>query len=123
MPSTTTGRSFIALRRGDVVLVPFPYAELTTTKTRPALIVSGQVFASAERRITIAAITSNVAAHRNPTSYELPDWTAVGLKKPSVVTAWLATISPQLVQFKVGRLKARDLREVEKRLRIALERA
>jgi len=109
------------LMKGDVVLVPFPYAELTVTKTRPALIVSGKAFASAEGRITVAGITSNVAAHRNATSHELPDWAAAGLKRPSVVTSWLATISPRLVQLKIGRLAVRDLREVEKCLRTALE--
>lgn len=62
-----------------------------------------------------------MAAHRNATSYELPNWAAVGLKKPSVVTSWLATISSQLMQLKVGHLRAQDLREVEQRLRIALE--
>jgi mRNA-degrading endonuclease toxin of MazEF toxin-antitoxin module len=87
----------MTLRRGDVVLVPFPCAELTTTKTRPAVLISGKAFAASERRITVAAITSNVAAHRNATSYELTDWAAAGLQKPSVVTAWLATISPGLV--------------------------
>lgn len=111
----------MALRRGDVVLVPFPYAELTAAKARPAVLVSGRTFASAEGRITVAGITSNVAAHRNSTSYELPDWAGVGLQKPSVVTAWLATISGQLVQLKIGRLSTRDLREVEKRLRTSLE--
>jgi mRNA interferase MazF len=121
MPSTTTGRSSTALRRGDVVLVPFPYAELTATKTRPALIVSGARFAAAEGRITVAGITGNVAAHRNATSYHLADWPAAGLKKPSVVTSWLATISPRLVQFRIGGLTARDLRAVEQRLRVALE--
>jgi mRNA interferase MazF len=117
----TIGRSSTALRRGDIVLVPFPYAELTTTKVRPALVVTGAAFASAEGRITVAGITSNVTAHRNVTSYEIPNWAAVGLKKPSVVTAWLATISTALVQFKVGRLTARDLREVAQRLRVTLE--
>lgn len=111
----------MALRRGDVVLVPFPYAELTATKARPALIMSSQVFASAEGRITVAGITSNVTAHQNATSYELPDWAGAGLKKPSVVTSWLATISPRLVQLKVGSLRAHDLQEVEKRLLIALD--
>jgi mRNA interferase MazF len=111
----------MALKKGDVVLVPFPYAELTTSKTRPAVLMNGKKFASAEGRITVAAITSNVAAHRNPTSYELPDWAAAGLQKPSVVTAWLATLSPRLVQLQIGRLTTQDSREVENRLRIALD--
>ena len=75
----------------------------------------------AEGRITVAGITSNVAGHRNATSYELADWAGAGLKKPSAVTAWLATLSASLVQLKVGHLTARDLREAEKRLRIALD--
>jgi hypothetical protein len=83
--------------------------------------VSSSLFSAAEGRITVAGITSNVAGHCNATSYELPDWAAVGLKKPSAVTSWLATISPTLVQFRVGRLRAQDLREVEQRLRTALE--
>jgi mRNA interferase MazF len=110
----------MATRKGDVVLVPFPYAELTATKARPAVVVNSRMFTAAEGRITVAAITSNVTAHRNATSYELPDWAAAGLKKPSVVTSWLATISPRLVQLRVGRLPARDQREVEKCLRVAL---
>ena len=117
----TTGKSSTGLRRGDVVLVPFPYAELTTTKVRPALVVSSPAFSAAERRITVAGITSNIAAHNNMTSYAIPKWSAAGLQKPSVVTAWLATISAALVQLRVGRLTTRDLREVERCLRIALE--
>ena len=110
----------MALTRGDVVLVPFPYAELTASKTRPAVIVSARVFVSGEGRMTVAGITSQVAAHHNVTSYELPDWAAAGLKKPSVVTAWLATISPQLVRLRVGSLIRRDMKQVERRLRRAL---
>ena len=117
----TTGERSTVLQRGDVILVPFPYAELTTAKTRPAVILSSKAFMFAEGRMTVAGITSNVAAHRNPTSYTLPDWAGAGLKKPSAVTAWLATLSANLVQLKLGRLTAREMREVEKRLRIALD--
>jgi mRNA interferase MazF len=111
----------MGLSRGDLVLVPFPYAEMTSTKARPALIVSGRNFVSAEGRIIVAGITSNVAAHQNATSFAIPNWSATGLKKPSVVTAWLATISPRLIKLKIGRLGNRELREVGKRLRVAMQ--
>ena len=110
----------MVLSRGEVVLVPFPFAELIATKTRPALIVSGEAFQSAEGRIIVAGITSNISAHRNSTSYQLNDWTAAGLRRPSVVTSWVATIIPRLVQLRIGRLTARDLEEVEKCLMAAL---
>lgn len=111
----------MALRRGDIVLIPFPYAEQTASKARPALIVSGRAFLKTEGRIIVAGITSNVAAHRNPTSYELPDWTAAGLKRPSVVTSWLASISPRLVRLQLGHLDRSSMREVENRLQTAME--
>ena len=117
----TTGARSTALQRGDIILIPFPYAQLTATKTRPAVIISSQTFMSAEGRMTVAGITSNVAAHRNPTSYTLPDWAGAGLKKPSAVTSWLATLSANLVQLKLGRLTTREMRELEKRLRVALD--
>jgi mRNA-degrading endonuclease toxin of MazEF toxin-antitoxin module len=31
----------MAFQRGDVVLVPFPFSDLSTTKVRPAVVVSG----------------------------------------------------------------------------------
>ena len=68
-----TGRSSIALRRGDVVLVPFPYAELTATKARPALIVSSDAFTAAEARITVAGITSNVRGSTKNRGADLRD--------------------------------------------------
>lgn len=107
--------------RGDVILVPFPFAELKAAKARPAVIISGETFMAAEGRIIVAGITSNLAAHQNPTTYTLPDWAKAGLKKPSVVTSWVATLSPQLVLLTIGKLTPEDLQEVERRLKVAME--
>jgi hypothetical protein len=32
----------MAFQRGDVIPIPFPYTDLSATKTRPALVVSGE---------------------------------------------------------------------------------
>ena len=32
----------MAFQRGDVVLIPFPYTDLSTSKTRPAVVVSSE---------------------------------------------------------------------------------
>jgi hypothetical protein len=42
----TPGSSSTAPARGDVILAPFPFAELTATKARPAVVVSGRGQAS-----------------------------------------------------------------------------
>ncbi len=44
--------------RGDVVLVPFPFSDQTTTKKRPAVIISSNTYNDTSRDIVIMAITS-----------------------------------------------------------------
>lgn len=34
----------MAFQRGDVVLIPFPFTDLTATKTRPAVVVSSPAY-------------------------------------------------------------------------------
>jgi mRNA interferase MazF len=48
-------------QKGDVVLIPFPFADLTTTKTRPAVVVNVEDFERETRNITVAMITLPVA--------------------------------------------------------------
>lgn len=108
-------------RRGEVVLVPFPFADLTSAKVRPALVVSGALYQRSEPDVIVAAITSNVAANQGPTDYTLQDWRQAGLLARSVVKVSLATLEPSLVRHQLGRLSDRDLQAVEKRLRLALE--
>jgi mRNA-degrading endonuclease toxin of MazEF toxin-antitoxin module len=117
----TPGRSATVPSRGDVILVPFPLAELRAHKARPAVVVSGQEFFRAEGKIVVAAITSNVRAHAGPTNLQLARWRECGLLKPSVVTSWLATLAPDLILMRIGALKTGQLRAVESRLRATLE--
>jgi mRNA interferase MazF len=111
----------MAFSRGDVVLVPFPGADLRTTKTRPAVIVNSTAFTTGEGRLLIAGITSNVTAHRNTTSFQIRRWAGAGLKKPSVVTSWIACITPRLVVHTIGALTIPEMAEVGKRLRSAMD--
>ena len=117
----TPGRRSIAVARGDVVLVPFPYAELTATKARPAVVVSGRQFLSAEGKVVVAAVTSNVKAHVGPTNLPLTEWRGCGLLKPSVVTSWLATLDPKLALMRIGALNGGQLRALDSCLRATLQ--
>ena len=43
--------------RGDVVLVPFPFSDQTTTKKRPAVIISSNTYNDTSRDVVIMAVT------------------------------------------------------------------
>ena len=48
----------MSYKRGDVVLVRFPFTDLTTTKKRPALVISTDLYNQSQINLIIAAITS-----------------------------------------------------------------
>ena len=52
MPSTTR------YRRGDIVLVSFPFTDLSSSKRRPALVVSPDPFNEQGQDVVLIAITS-----------------------------------------------------------------
>lgn len=118
MRSMTSGKTTIVYQQGEVVLLPFPFTDLSATKTRPAVVVSTETYHMATGALIVAMITS--VQHDTPYDYELKDWRAAHLLQPSWVRAKLATLSPSLVRYKPGRLSVEDLGEVERRIHAAL---
>jgi mRNA interferase MazF len=108
----------MAYRKGEVVLVPFPFTDISATKTRPAVVVSVDGFERATGDFTAAMITS--APQSTPYDVALADWKRANLLFPSWMRAKLVTLSPALVRHRLGRLSARDLAAVEQRLQRAL---
>jgi len=98
---------------------PFPFTDLTATKTRPVAVVSVEAFQQETGDFTVAMITS--VPHTTPYDYESKEWQAAHLLRPSWVRAKLATLDPVLVRYRPDQLSAADLAEVEKRIRLALE--
>lgn len=54
MPSTTR------YKRGDIVLVSFPFTDLSSSKRRPALVISPDAFNEHRQDLVLVAITSQV---------------------------------------------------------------
>jgi mRNA interferase MazF len=76
-----------AFRRGDVVLVGFPFTDLAAIKMRPALVVSSDEFNERGQDMILAAITSQVTKKISSPDHFLPaeDQRQAGLPKPSLV--------------------------------------
>ena len=89
-------------RRGDVLLVQFPFSGGAGAKTRPALVVSTDAYHEEWDELLVVAITSRPPRTPRPTDYPLQDWQAAGLTQPSWVRSHLATVDRRLVLRRVG---------------------
>ena len=107
-------------QRSDVVLVPFPFSDLSTTKVRPAVVVSSSLYHTTEPDLLLAALTSKVVTATGPFDYLLSDWRVAGLRHPSALKPVLFTLDPARVIYRLGALTPTDLAQVDQRLRRAL---
>jgi len=93
---------------GDIILVPFPFTDQTTTKKRPAVVVSSGEYNDDRPDLIIMAITSRLHQVDKLGEKLVSDWQGAGLIKPSVFKPILATIENSLVIKQLGRLKNED---------------
>lgn len=101
----------------DVVVVPFPFTDRTTTKRRPALILSdSQAFNLQVGQAVMAMITS---ANNSdwPLDTAIQDLAAAGLPSTSVVRMKLFTLDEKLIIRKAGTLASTDRMRVKEALR------
>ena len=93
---------------GVIVLVPFPFTCLTTSKRRPAVVVSNFTYSSVRPDIVVMAVTSQVRASRALGEVLVLDWQGAGLLKPSVIKPVLMTLEQSLVLRRLGSLRPDD---------------
>lgn len=108
----------MAFRRGDVVLIPFPYTDLSAVKTRPAVVVSGDIYHAARTEMLLAYVSSQMSQVNPTIDHVLADWAAAGLLKLSFVRPKVAAVEPSLVAYRVGALSVRDLSGADRCLRV-----
>lgn len=92
----------MAFQRGDVVLIPFPFTDLSATKTRPAVVVSSVFFHSVRPELLLPYVSSQVSKAHPVLDHVLSDWSQARLPKPSFVRPKLASIEPSLIVHQVG---------------------
>jgi mRNA interferase MazF len=106
---TTMTQSNRTVSRGDVALVLFPNSNLTSAKTRPAVIVQANNLQTGLSQVIVAMITSNMSRAGHPSRVTVllnsPEGQRAGLLSDSVVmTDNLATIILPAVQGVIGSL-------------------
>jgi len=87
----------------DVVVVPFPFTDKTTTRRRPALVISNAAFNATHDHAAFAMITA--ARHSDwPSDTPLVAWREAGLVAPCRVRLKLFTLPLPRVIARLGSL-------------------
>lgn len=97
------------LEQGDIVLVPFPFTDLSAAKVRPALVLS--VKNGTRPDVIVCFISSNLAT-KNPYAVAIEPRSTNGLKVPSLVRFdKVATLDRRIVLGAIGRVSPAWLKE------------
>ena len=99
------------MKKGDIVLLPFPFTDLSGIKNRPALIL-----AEGESDITVSFITTQLKWQED-FDVKIEPSQSNGLKRISLIRlSKLATIDKDLVIGRLGNLSHDELSNVDKNL-------
>ena len=99
---------------GDIVLIPFPFTDQTTTKKRPAVVVSSAAYHRNHPDIIIMAITSQIKSSMAFGEVTLAQWETASLLKPSVIKPVFTTVDKNLVIKNLGQLHEEDRQALKK---------
>ncbi len=90
--------------KGKIVLIQFPFTDLSATKLRPALVIH-----ESDEDIVVAFISSRVPRQGSGSELVItgdhPDFLGTGLKVPSVIRFdKVATLSRDLIEGEIGEI-------------------
>jgi len=97
----------------DVVVVKFPFASSIKYKARPAVIISSELYNNNKRGTLLILAISSSKENRLNFESDVLDWERVGLLKPSIFKASVATIEKEFVITKLGRLDEKNIKRLE----------
>lgn len=99
------------LVKGDVVVLPFPFSDLSASKKRPALVVA----TLQGDDIILCQITSAARKDENAISLQQKDFKQGKLQVQSMIRPnRLFTADKSIILYSVGALKDHKIKEVEK---------
>lgn len=109
--------SMTSFEFGDIILVPFPFTDQSTSKKRPAVVISSKTYNTERPDLIIMAVTSQIKPASVIGEVIIQDWQAAGLLKPSAIKPVITTIEKPLVIKTMGRLKEDDQKTLKESVR------
>jgi mRNA interferase MazF len=104
------------MAKGDIVLITFPFTDLSGTKLRPAV-----VLVDASLDFTVCFITTQLSWQEQTDILLQPSQTN-GLRRQSLIrTSKIATLDKSLVKGLLGRLSQSDVNLLNANLKLLLQ--
>jgi mRNA interferase MazF len=109
----------MSLKKGDLILAPFPFTDFSETKLRPAVVL--WVSSRGSTNIIICFISSQNLMNLQPEEFLIgdsdPEFANTGLKVSSkVIVSRIVTINRNLITRRIGNLGLTHLEELNTRL-------
>jgi mRNA interferase MazF len=109
-------------KQGDILLIPIPFSDLTSSKRRPVLVLSNSEYDKGTEDILVAAITSNLEEKEYAVMITNADMKEGTLKVDSCVrTDKIYTLSKFIVIKKFGSIKFNIVDQIKAKLNDLLE--
>lgn len=99
--------------KNEVVLVHYPFSDLSTTKVRPAVMVHAPHVSQDNLIVPLTSQTTALLV----SEFILSDWASAGLHLPTAVKRGIYTIHSRLVVKSLGQLSPRDAQKLDDSLR------
>lgn len=108
------------MKRGDIVLIRFPFSDLSGSKVRPALVISDDSYTQSGRDaifIVISSSTSNPQLNDILVDSSEPNFSITGLRRSSLIRVdKLVILSKNLARKRLGKADRNIMDKVEDRL-------
>lgn len=103
-----------------IVLVPFPFDDLTVNKVRPAVCLTDEI--KPHNHIVLAFVTSQISASASATDFVInksdADFATTGLKVSSTIRLHrLMTVTKSIILRELGELSSSQRTEIDNKLR------
>jgi len=103
--------------KGEIVLIPFPFTDLTAKKKRPVLVLSNKEYNKRTEDFIVCGITSNLKDELFSVLIDSEDLESGLLPKPSRIKVdKIFTLEQSLVIKKFARVKPEIMRRVKQEL-------
>ena len=98
--------------KSEVVLVRYPFSDLTAAKVRPAVVVSASHVSQDLLIVPLTSKTGGLLAGE----FVLSEWKKAGLNIETAVKRGIYTIEETLVSKRIGKLEDSDAKRLEQSL-------